>query len=117
MAGRAKPQQEVWTIERCYIAELYNSAAQPEVSLARARVTPGVTTQLHQLSVHEWYVIQSGRGLMRIGDEPPVGVGPGDTASIPKNTPQQITNSGDDDLLFLCVCAPKFSQECYTSLE
>lgn len=117
MAGRAKPLREVWTVERCYIAEVYNSAVRPEVSLARARVEPGVTTQLHQLSVHEWYVIQSGQGRMRIGDEAPISVGPGDTVTIPKHTPQQITNTGKDDLLFLCVCVPKFSQECYTSLE
>jgi mannose-6-phosphate isomerase-like protein (cupin superfamily) len=117
MGYKAKPQKEVWTAERCYIAELLNSASQPEVSLARTRVEPGVTTQLHQLSVAEWYVIESGQGLMRVGDEAPYPVGPGDTVSIPKHTPQQITNSGHEDLLFLCVCAPKFSQECYTSLE
>lgn len=117
MAGRSKPRLEVWTVERCYITELLNSADQPEVSLARTRVEPGVTTQLHQLSVDEWYVIESGEGLMRVGDEPRVQVGPGDMVSIPKHTAQQITNSGRDDLLFLCVCAPRFSLECYTSLE
>jgi mannose-6-phosphate isomerase-like protein (cupin superfamily) len=117
MPGKAKPRPEVWTAERCWITELLNSASQPEVSLARTRVEPGVTTQLHQLSVSEWYVIESGHGLMRVGDETPVPVGPGDTVSIPKHTPQQITNSGHEDLRFLCVCTPKFSQECYTSLE
>lgn len=117
MAGEAKPHTEVWTIERCYITELLNTASQPEVSLARTRVEPGVTTQLHQLSVSEWYVIESGNGLMRVGDEQPFAVGPGDTVTVPKHVPQQITNSGDEDLYFLCICTPKFSQECYTSLE
>lgn len=117
MAGKAKPGFEVWTDERCFITELLNHADQPEVSLARTRVEPGVTTQLHQLSVDEWYVIESGEGLMRVGDEPPVPVVPGDTVAIPKHTAQQITNSGGEDLLFLCVCVPKFSPECYTSLE
>ena len=117
MTKKAKPGLEVWTAERCFITELLNNARYPEVSLARCRVEPGVTTQLHQLSVDEWYVIESGEGLMRVGDEPPVPVVPGDTVSIPKHTPQQITNSGSEDLLFLCVCAPKFSPECYTSLE
>lgn len=117
MGKKAKPNPEVWTAERCYISELLNTAGQPEVSLARTRVEPGVTTQLHQLSVAEWYVIESGRGLMRVGDEAPYPVGPGDTVSIPKHTPQQITNSGHEDLRFLCVCTPKFSQDCYTSLE
>jgi mannose-6-phosphate isomerase-like protein (cupin superfamily) len=54
---------------------------------------------------------------MRVGDEAPYPVGPGDTVSIPKHTPQQITNSGHEDLCFLCICTPKYSQECYTSLE
>jgi mannose-6-phosphate isomerase-like protein (cupin superfamily) len=117
MTGKAKPGEEIWTIERCFITELLNTASQPEVSLARARVEPGVTTQLHQLSVHEWYVIESGYGHMRVGDEAPVNVGPGDSVTVPKHTAQQISNTGHEDLCFLCVCAPKFSQECYTSLE
>ncbi len=117
MTGKSKPQLEVWTVERCFITELLNTADQPEVSLARTRVEPGVTTQLHQLSVDEWYVIESGEGLMRVGDEPPAPVGPGDTVAIPKHTAQQITNTGSEDLLFLCVCVPRFTQECYTSLE
>ena len=117
MTSKAKPGPEVWTDERCYITELLNSESQPEVSIARTRVEPGVTTQLHQLSVFEWYVIESGQGLMRVGDETPVSVGPGDTVTIPKHAPQQITNTGHEDLVFLCICTPRFSQECYTSLE
>jgi mannose-6-phosphate isomerase-like protein (cupin superfamily) len=117
MIRKAKPAPEVWTLERCFITELLNTASQPEVSLARTRVEPGVTTQLHQLSVREWYVIESGRGLMRVGDEPPFPVGPGDTVCVAKHAAQQITNTGQEDLSFLCVCTPRFSQECYTSLE
>ncbi|MGI9248482.1 MAG: cupin domain-containing protein, partial [Woeseiaceae bacterium] len=88
-----------------------------EVSLARTRVETGVTTQLHRLSVFEWYVIETGHGLMRVGDARPFSVGPGDTVAIPKDAAQQITNTGQEDLRFLCVCTPKFSQKCYTSLE
>jgi mannose-6-phosphate isomerase-like protein (cupin superfamily) len=65
MANKSKP--EVWTAERCYITELFNDDAWPEFSLARCRVEPGVTTQLHALSVHEVYVIEQGQGLMRVG--------------------------------------------------
>jgi len=117
MTRKTKLAREVWTSERCYITELLNSDSQPEVSIARTRVEPGVTTQLHQLSVFEWYIIESGQGLMRVGDETPFAVGPGDTVTIPKHAPQQITNSGQEDLYFLCVCTPRFSQESYTSLE
>ena len=115
MTYKAKPEHEVWTNERCYITELLNCDSQPEVSIARARVEPGVTTQLHTLSVYEWYVIETGQGLMRVGIEPVFAVGPGDTIAIPKHLAQQITNDGQEDLCFLCICTPKFSQEHYNS--
>jgi mannose-6-phosphate isomerase-like protein (cupin superfamily) len=116
MSDKAKPG-EFWTPERCYISELLNNDRTPEVSIARTRVEPGVTTQLHSLSVAEWYVIESGSGLMTVGDRTAARVTVGDVVNIPKHRPQKIHNDGAEDLLFLCVCAPRFSQECYTSLE
>ena len=115
MGDKTKP--EVWTRERCFVTELINDAAWPELSLARCRVEPGITTELHVLSVHEFYVIESGRGRMRVGDEAPFEVAPGATVTIPQQTPQCITNTGDEDLVFLCVCAPRFTVENYTSAE
>jgi len=108
---------EVWTTERCYIAELLNHEQTPEVSIARTRIEPGVTTQLHSLSVAEWYVIETGTGLMTVGNEPLRRVGVGDVVAIPRGLAQKIRNDGDCDLIFLCVCTPRFLQECYTSLE
>ena len=115
MVDKAKP--EVWTDERCYIKELVNEPDWPEFSLARCRVEPGITTQLHALTVHEVYLVRDGTGLMYLGDEEPFAVGPGDTVTIPKRVPQRITNTGDGDLVFECLCSPRFWQECYTSLE
>jgi mannose-6-phosphate isomerase-like protein (cupin superfamily) len=116
MSEKAKPE-ELWTSERCYIAELLNDEQAPEVSVARSRVEPGVSTQLHSLSVAEWYVIEAGTGLMSVGDETPRRVGVGDVVAIPGGVAQKIQNDADFDLIFLCVCTPRFSQECYTSLE
>lgn len=115
MPDKSKP--EVWTRERCFITELVNNDSWPEFSLARCRVEPGVSTELHSLSVHEVYVIERGCGLMRVGDETPYEVGPGDTVSIPKHVAQNISNLSGNDLVFTCVCTPRFSQNCYTSLE
>ena len=115
MFRKAKP--EVWTDERCYIAELVNDPAWPEFSLARCRVEPGVTTQRHALAVHEIYLVREGTGLMYRGDEDPFEVGPGDTVTIPKHLPQRILNAGQTDLVFDCLCSPRFWQECYTPLE
>lgn len=117
MRLESKPATETWTSERCHITELVNDPALPEVSVARCRVTPGVTTELHALSVDEWYVIEYGEGLMRIGDSAPFAVRAGDSVKIPARCEQQVANSGDSDLLFLCVCVPRFTPDCYRSLE
>lgn len=117
MEKKSKPREEQWTSERCFITELLNDESSPEVSLARARVEPEMTTQLHSLSVLEWYVIESGCGLMRVGDDAPYPVTAGDVVKIASNSAQRITNTGADDLLFLCVCVPRFTLTSYTSLE
>ncbi len=115
MARDVKP--EVYTSERCYIAEILNASAYPEVSVARARVSPGVTTRLHAVSVLEWYVIESGTGRMFLGDREPFTVEPGSVVAIAKDEPQKIENTCDDDLVFACVCAPRWTDDCYTDLE
>jgi mannose-6-phosphate isomerase-like protein (cupin superfamily) len=109
---------EYWTEERCFIHELSNDGDDPAVSIARARVAPGVTTRRHCVDgTAERYVIQSGRGEARIGDRPPVAVGPGDVVRIPAGIAQSIRNTGDDDLVFLCICTPRFEWPNYRSLE
>ena len=56
-------QQEYYTDEKCYITEVSNSPATPDLSIARARVEPGVTTCWHRLKdTTERYVILSGTG-------------------------------------------------------
>lgn len=117
MGRKPKRSEYFWTSERCYILELLNSEDFPEVSLARTRVESGVTTQQHALSVHEVYVIESGIGMMFLEDRPPFEVRPGDVVSIPRHASQRIRNTGLNDLVFLCICTPRFSQNCYTSLE
>lgn len=107
---------EFATSERCFITELLGHPSQPDVSLARARVLPGVTTQLHALDVEEIYVIEAGSGLMEVnGDRFPVV--PGDSVLIPAGISQRITNDGTTDLVFLCLCRPRFQPEGYVNLE
>lgn len=109
--------EEFWTEERCFIRELVNDPAQPAASLAHCRVTPGVLTQRHRLSVQEWYVILHGEGLMQVGDTAPYRVAAGDTVTIPAGVAQQIRNTGHTDLTFHCLCMPRFSDDCYENLE
>lgn len=114
---KAGSKQEFWTDERCFIHELINAESVPDFSLANSRVEVGVVTELHSLSVREWYFITAGKGLMEVGGGPQIEVGPGDTVEIPAGVSQRITNTGDSDLLLQCVCLPRFTPDCYTSLE
>ncbi len=107
---------EILTRERVYIRERLNDPEIPRVSLADARVEPGVTTELHRLTVDEWYVIQLGAGMMEVGGSEPFAVGAGDSVVIRAGVSQRITNTGNGDLRFLCVCMPRFTPECYETL-
>jgi len=86
------------------------------VSLARARVSPGVTTARHALSVDERYLIEKGRGRVEV-DGIETDVAPGDVVLIPRGTTQRIRNLGDEDLVFLCVCTPRFEPSNYEDRE
>jgi mannose-6-phosphate isomerase-like protein (cupin superfamily) len=115
---RSNPAAEYFTPELCFINELSNSANDPELSIARARVAAGVTTRRHRLKdTAERYVILEGRGRMEVGDLPPQDVGPGDVVLIPPLCRQRITNLGNHDLVFLALCTPRFRPEAYEDIE
>jgi len=109
---------EFYTDECCYITELHNTEADETCSIARARVKPGVTTRLHKLEATiERYVILEGVARVRVGDATPVEVQALDVVNIAAGTEQSITNIGDNDLIFLCICTPRFRQQDYVALE
>lgn len=105
---------EFFTDELCHITELSNSTDDPELSIARARVEPGVTTRWHRLKTSaERYVILSGSGEVEIGDLPSKAVKSGDIVLIPAMCRQRIKNTGNEDLVFLALCTPRFRLEDY----
>jgi len=111
-------KNEFYTTEKCYITELFNTPDDPDVSIARARVEPGVTTRWHRLKgITERYFIISGKGLIDIGELPPQEVTVGDVVLIPPMCSQRITNIGKDDLIFLAICSPRFTQDAYEDIE
>ena len=115
---RPDPAQEYFTPERCYILELSNSADDEALSIARARVKPGVTTAFHKvLDTAERYVILSGEGLVELEGRDAETVRVGDVVLIPPGAEQRITNSGDCDLIFLALCTPRFRQEKYVATD
>ncbi len=109
---------EFYTPEKCYITELSNTPDDPDASIARARVEPGVTTRWHRVTgTVERYYIVNGRGRVEVGKLSPQEVKPGDIVLIPPMVRQRITNIGSEDLVFLAICTPRFSNDVYEDIE
>jgi len=84
-----------------------NSAIRKQ-SLAEARLAPGMATTPHHHAVtEEIYYILSGTALMTLAGESR-DVGPGDAIAIPPGTRHTIRNTGPEELVFLCTCAPAY---------
>lgn len=116
---KANSLKEVLTPERCFIYETWGiSTGDRKVSIARARVEPGVTTKAHHLEgTQEIYIITKGKGVVTIGDLEPAEVTEGDTVMIPAGISQRIKNTGQTDLIFYCICTPSFTPNCYHNEE
>ena len=127
MIIRGAASQEYWFEEGCFITEWLNTADDPSLSIARARVTPGVTTRLHRLAgVSERYVILQGQGRVELvgpdgehtsADHYVSDVEPGDVVVIPPLVSQRVTNIGESDLVFLALCTPRFTRAAYEDTE
>jgi mannose-6-phosphate isomerase-like protein (cupin superfamily) len=109
---------EYYFEEGCFIIEMANSANDPDVSIARARVDPGKSTRWHQLgNTTERYVIIEGQGQVEIGKELKKEVRPGDVVIIPPDQRQRISNTGTTSLIFLAICSPRFNESVYSDVE
>lgn len=114
---KAAHAEEFFTSEQCFITELANTPSDPAVSVARARVEPGITTRWHRLNgIMERYCILAGAAEVELGDRPPQAVAPGDVVLIPPGIRQRIRNTGENDLLFLAICSPRFVDSAYEEL-
>ena len=98
------------TVDGSTIRELmaHRNSAIRNQSLAEARLPPGKATIPHHHKVtEEIYYILSGTASMTLGSETRP-VGPGDAIAIPPGLRHTIENTGDDELVFLCTCAPAY---------
>ncbi len=110
--------EEYWFQEGCHILEIANHSDDPQVSIARARVGAGGETHWHCLhGVTERYLIVQGQGCAEIGDLAPRRVATGDVVFIPAGVRQRIRNTGSGDLVFYAICSPRFTPDCYRSLQ
>ena len=115
---RRDESREYLSDEGCYILELANSPSDESCSIARARVPAGRKTRPHSLlRTVERYVILQGSGRLKVGEAAEETVLPYDVVHIPPDVSQEITNTGNEDLVFLCVCTPRFRQAAYVELD
>jgi mannose-6-phosphate isomerase-like protein (cupin superfamily) len=110
--------EEFLISEGCFVSEWSNTPEDPAVSIARARVPPGVTTRWHRLAgITERYVILEGTGRAWVEDRAPRAVAAGDVVLIAPGCRQRIANTGQGDLVFFAVCTPRFTYDAYEEAE
>ena len=85
-------------MENCYLTELRDTAALPGTDCRTPR---------HR----QWQRTGDGR------DGAALPVRPFDVVHIPAGRPQQICNTGSEDLVFLCIGTPRFRMENYRDPE
>jgi len=79
-------------------------------SLAHAIVKPGKTSRSHKLKTSEVYYILEGEGMMSIDGETEK-VHEGHAIYIRPDSLQFIQNTGEKDLIFLCIVDPAWKKE------
>ena len=104
---------ETWLEEGCFVTELFNTPVDPALSIARIRVAARTATRWHHLDVDERYLIAEGTGVVDVDGVPPAAVGPGDVVVVPAGCGQRIRNDTDDNLVFYCLCTPRFTPDAY----
>ena len=115
---RLDPSREYLSAERCHILELSNSPDDGAVSIARARVEPGVATRWHRLAgIEERYVIFEGSGSVEVGSAAAQMVTAGDVVWISAGERQRIRNVGTGDLVFIAICTPRYVDAAYEDVD
>jgi len=110
----SREENEHLTGEGVRILESWNLPADAAVSIARARLLPGETSEWHHLAdTVERYLVISGRGTVELGEDAPRPVGPGDVVFIPAGVAQRARCEGDEPFVFYCICTPRFEERNY----
>ncbi|MCA1642300.1 MAG: cupin domain-containing protein [Acidobacteria bacterium] len=70
-------------------------------SLSRSRLLPGQTARAHAHDrMHEVFFVESGAGLMRVGDQE-VALGAGTCVAVEPGESHEIANTGANDLVLI----------------
>lgn len=85
-------------------------------SLAHFTLKPRKRSLRHKLQSSETYYILQGIGILRVkGDS--IEVKKDDSVYVPPNSEQFIENTGQSDLVFLCIVDPAWKKEDEVILE
>ena len=101
------------TKDTSLIREIVNprNASLRNQSLAEATLLPGHTSTAHfHPRSEEIYYVLRGSAVMRLEDASST-LRAGDAVAIAPGCRHQIRNTGSDELVFLCCCAPAYSHE------
>ena len=110
-------KDEYFFKEGCFITETLNDPNNPSLSIVQARVQPNKKTVVHSLNgIDEYYVVIQGRATAYIG-EISYQLVAGDVLKIAAGEQQSVENIGEDDLIFLAICTPRFKADQYTAHE
>ncbi|MCK5303361.1 MAG: cupin domain-containing protein [Candidatus Thorarchaeota archaeon] len=116
LVRRLEKLKEIIAIDETILREIINPLHDDGdlklgYSIAHAIVKPGNASLSHRIKTSsEIYYILKGSGRMYINEESK-DVGPGDTIYVPPNAIQYIENTGDADLVFLCIVYPSWRAE------
>jgi mannose-6-phosphate isomerase-like protein (cupin superfamily) len=105
--------KEIISGDNCLLREILNPLKDElsiRYSMAHARVAPGESTLKHRLAGSEVYYIIKGKGIMYIDSEERE-AGEGDTVYIPPHSMQSIKNTGEEELIFMCIVDPPWKGE------
>ncbi len=111
---RQKDAKVLYAQDGTILREIFHPAhtgINTSYSLAHARLLPGELSTQHSLNKSsELYYILKGDGMMHI-DEEVSRVTKDNVVFIPAGSQQWIENSGDEELIFLCIVSPPWQSE------
>lgn len=94
----------------------HNTLSGIRYSISHSIVAPGKKSKFHKMKTSEVYYILEGKGILQI-DGKTIIVSKDHAIYIPPHSKQRIENTGKNELKFLCIVDPAWTQEDEEILE
>ncbi len=94
----------------------HNTLSGIRYSISHSIVAPGKKSKIHKMKSSEVYYILEGYGILQIDDET-YNVSKDQAIYIPPHSKQRIENTGKEELKFLCIVDPAWTNEDEEILE